>query len=125
MLFCFILKLKITLFYLLSFVFTSCTHFHFVSLVVIRCHSLSFFVTGCHLTYHSLSLVVTCCHSLYHLLSFVVPLVAIRCHLLSFVVPLVVIRCQLLSLDIPLVWCFINHPIGLVITIKCVDAPYF
>ena len=51
--FCFILKRKITMFYLLSFAVV-------VSLAVIRCHSLLFVVTGCH----SLSLVVTRCHSL-------------------------------------------------------------
>ena len=47
----FLLKYKIKLFYLLSFVFIR---------FITRCHSLSFFVTRCH----SLSLVVTCCHSL-------------------------------------------------------------
>ena len=40
---------------------------HLLSLVVIRCHSLSFVITGCL--------------SLYHSLSIVVPLVVIRCHL--------------------------------------------
>ena len=88
---CFILKLKITLFYFLSFVFHSLyhslsftvTHCHFLSLVAILCHSFSFVlplvVTRCH----SLSLVVircfTRCHSFYHSLP------VIRCHSLSFV----------------------------------------
>ena len=60
--FCFILKPKITVFYLLSFVFSCCT----------TC-------------WHSLSLIVTRCHLLWS----VVPLVVIRCHLLSFDVPLI------------------------------------
>ena len=55
---------KITLFYLLSFVFVRCTT---------RCHSL-FVVTRCptrcHSLYHSLSFAVTCyttrCNSMYH-----------------------------------------------------------
>ena len=83
--FCFILKHKITLFYLISIVFicsiTRChsllffiTHCHSLSLVVIHCHSLSFLVTRCatrctircHSLYHSLSLIVTRCHSSYH-----------------------------------------------------------
>ena len=64
----------------------SVTHCYFLSLVVIRCHSLSFVATcftRCHSIYircHSLSLVVIgctiCCHWLYHLFSFVVT----RCH---------------------------------------------
>ena len=73
-----------TLFYLLSFV---------LSLAVIRCNSLSFFIT----CFHSLSLTVTRCYSLYHLLyhslSFVVPLVVIRCHSLYHPLALVVTRC--------------------------------
>ena len=68
-----------------------------LSLAVIRCHSLPFFVTCCRL----LSFVVTCCttrcHSLYHSLSFVLPLDVIRCRSISFDVPLVVIRCHSLS----------------------------
>ena len=73
----FLLKHKITLFYLLSFVFirfmTGC---HLLSLIVIFSYSLSFVVIRCHLLYHSLSLVV--------------PLLVIRCttrcHSLSLVV---------------------------------------
>ena len=62
-----------------------------VPLAVTRCHSLSFVFICCHLwslvplvvtRCHSLSLFVIRCHSLYHLLS----LVAIRCHSLSLVV---------------------------------------
>ena len=76
--FCFILKLKITLFYFLSFVATGCTLSLFsldslYSIVVLnRCthsltcsHSLSLVVPHavirCHLFYHSLSFAVTCC----------------------------------------------------------------
>ena len=77
------------------------THCHFLLLVVIRCHSLSFFATYCTTRCHSFSLVVILCtarcHSLYRSLSFVVPLVVIRCHSLSFVVPLIVNRCHSLS----------------------------
>ena len=76
----FLLKHKIILFYLWSFVFirfnTGC---YSPSLIVIHSHSLSINVIGCHLLYHSLSLVVTrctthchCCNSLSHSLSFVV-----------------------------------------------------
>ena len=46
---------------------------HSLSLVVIRCHSLSLVVpldvTRCTTRCHPLSFVVICCHSLYHLLS--------------------------------------------------------
>ena len=80
----FLLKHKITLFYLLSFVFIC---------FITRCHSLSL-VIFCY----SLSSVVTCCttrcHSLYHSLSFVVIRCTIRSHSLLFVVPFVVIRCH-------------------------------
>ena len=64
--FFFLLKLKITLFYLLTFVlirFTTC------------CRSLSLIFicsSHCHSLYHLLSFAVTCCHSL----SLVVPLAA-------------------------------------------------
>ena len=71
-----------------------------LSLTVICCHSLSFFVTRCH----SLSFVVTCCttrcHSLNHSLSFVVPLDIIHCHSLSFFIPIVIIRCHSLPFDV-------------------------
>ena len=90
--FLFNLKHKITLFYLLSFVFIRfMTRCHSLSLIVIFSYSLSFVVIRCHLLYHSLSLVsfvVICCttrhHLLYHSLSFVVPLVVIRYRSLSF-----------------------------------------
>ena len=60
--FCFILKLKITLFYLLSFVFICyTTHCHLLSLIVICFQSLSFL-------YDSLSVIVILCHFLKHLL---------------------------------------------------------
>ena len=90
--FLFNLKHKITLFYLLSFVFIRfMTRCHSLSLIVIFSYSLLFAVICCHLLYHSLwpviSFVVICCttryHSLYHYLSFVVPLVVIRYHSLS------------------------------------------
>ena len=81
-----------------SLYFTYSHSYSFVLwLAVIRCHSLSFFLTRCY----SLSFVVTCyttrCHSLYHSLSFAVPLVVIRYHSLS-----------LMSLDVPLVCFFTN-----------------
>ena len=91
--FLFNLKHKITLFYLLSFVFIRfMTRCHSLSLIVTLSYSLSFVVISCHLLYHSLSLVVSfvviCCttryHLLYHYLSFVVPLAVIRYHSLSF-----------------------------------------
>ena len=89
----FLLKHKITLFYLLSFVFIRfITCHHFLSRTVFFCYSLSFAVTCCHswsfvvchLMYYSLSLIVTCCttvcYLLYHLLSFILPLFLIYCH---------------------------------------------
>ena len=52
------------------------THCRFLSLFVIRCHSLSLIVPlvviRCHSLYHSLSLIVIRCHLLYHSMSFVV-----------------------------------------------------
>ena len=103
---CFILKRKITLFYFLSFVFHSLyhslsftvTHCHFLSLVVIFCHSFSFV----------LPLVATRCHSLFHSLSLVATRCFIRCH--SFYHSLPVIRCHSLLLDVRLVCLFINDP---------------
>ena len=47
---------------------------HLLSLIAIRCHSLSLIFTLCHSMYHLLSLVVIRCHSLYHPLSLDVPL---------------------------------------------------
>ena len=89
----FLLKHKITLFYLLSFVFIHfITCHHFQSRTVFFCYSLSFAVTCCHswsfvvchLMYYSLSLIVTCCttvcYLLYQLLSFILPLFLIYCH---------------------------------------------
>ena len=100
MFFCFILKLKITLFYLLSFVFTSCTTpYHSFSFRVARCHLLPLVVFLCHWLSLDLSLFVIGCH----LLSLVVPLVVIccttRCHSLS----LVVIRCTTRCHSLPVV----------------------
>ena len=87
----FLLKHKITLFYLLSFVFIRfITRCHSLLLVVIFCYSSSFVFIRCHFLYHSS----------YHSLSFVVTLNVIRCHLLSLVVPLDVIHCHSLSFDI-------------------------
>ena len=81
----FILKLKITLFYMLSFAFICCT---------IPCHSFS--------------PIVIC----YHSLSFVVTRFITQCHSLPLVVPFAIIRCHSfyhsLSLDAPLVCHFIN-----------------
>ena len=73
--------LKITLFFLPSFVFIRfTTPYHSLSLIVIICHhSLSFVVTEFS-TRCSLSLVVIRCHSLYHSLSFVASLVVVCCH---------------------------------------------
>ena len=97
---------KITLFYLLSFVFIRfMNRCHLLLLIVI-------FVTRCH----SLSFVVTCytprCHSLYHSLSFVVPLDTTRCttpcHSLYHSLPFVITRCHSMSLDVPLVCLFTN-----------------
>ena len=114
MTFCFILKLKITLFYFLSFVFICCTTpCHWLPFIIACYHSLSFAVTRCHslspnlsfVRCHLLSCVVTRCHLLYHSLLFV----ATRCHSLSFNVPLIVIRYHSLSLDVPLVCLFINN----------------
>ena len=96
--FLFNLKHKITLFYLLSFVFIRfMTRCHSLSLIVIFSYSLLFAVICCHLLYHSLwpvvSFVVICCttryHSLYHSLLLVVTLVVIRYHSLSLDVQLV------------------------------------
>ena len=86
----FILKLKITLFYMLSFAFICCTiPCHSLSPIVICYHSLSFVVTHCCL----LSLVVIRCHSIYHSVSFVTTSCTIRYHSLSLVLPLIVTRC--------------------------------
>ena len=91
--FLFNLKHKITLFYLLSFVFIRfMTRCHSLSVIVIFSYWLSFLVIRCHLLHHSLSLAVsfvvicctTRCHSLYHSLSFVLPLVVICYHSFSF-----------------------------------------
>ena len=104
--FCFFWNIK-------SLYFTYSQSYSFVLwLTVIRCHSLSVFVTRCH----SLSFVVTCytthCHSLYHSLSFVVPLDTTRCttpcHSLYHSLPFVITRCHSMSLDVPLVCLFTN-----------------
>ena len=118
--FCFILKLKTTLCYLLLFFFICwtvipCHSLWFFSLVVIRCHSLSFVVIRCHSIYHSLSAVVT-----------VVPLAVTfyttRCHSLSFVVPHLVIRCHSLSLDVLLVCLFINDQFRILISLLIIST---
>ena len=84
----FLLKHKITLFYLLSFVFIRfMTRCHSLSLIVIFCYSMSFLVT-CF---------TTRCHSLYHPLSFVVPLdttlCTTPCHLLYYSLSFDATRC--------------------------------
>ena len=106
MTFCFILKLKTTLFYFLLFVFIRCTNpCHWLSLIVTCYHSLSFIVTRCHSFSldlsphcHSLSRVaIRCtsrCHLLYHSLPFAVTCCTTRCH--SF------------SLDVSIICLFIN-----------------
>ena len=104
----FLLKQKITLFYLLSFIFIRfITRCHSLSLIVIfvtRCHSLSLVfsrwhflplaaplvLTRCHLLYHSLSLFVICCATRCHSLS----LAVIRCTTRFYSWSLVVIRCH-------------------------------
>ena len=79
--FCFIFKLKITVFTLLSFVLSPCHLYpccHSLSLVFIRCstschllyHSLSFVVTLCTSRCHSFSVILTCSHSITTRLSF-------------------------------------------------------
>ena len=87
----FLLKHKITLLYLLSFVFIRfITRYPSLLFIVIFCYSLSFVVSCC----------TTRCHSLNHSLSFVVSLDVTRCHSLSFVVPLVVICCHSFSFHV-------------------------
>ena len=97
----FLLKHKMTLFYLLSFVFirfnTRCHLPSLIAIFVTRCHLLSLVVTRCHSLSLTVPLVVTRCTTRCHLLSFVVLLVVICCYLLSFFVPLVAIRCHSLS----------------------------
>ena len=93
MTFCFILKHKITLFYLLSFVFIrSITRCHSLSLIVTFCYSLSFVVTRCYTLSPVVSdlLSLTCCHSL----PLLVPLVVTRFHLMYHSLPLVVVCCH-------------------------------
>ena len=109
MTFCFILKHKITLFYLPLFVSTRfITRCHLLSLIVIFCYSLSFVVTRCH----PKSLVSILCHSLYCSLSLVVPLAVTPCHSLYHSLPYVVTCCTILfrplSLDVSLVCLFVN-----------------
>ena len=79
MVFCFILKLKITLFDLLSLVFIRLVAFIVIFLLffVICCHLLSFAVTPCH----SLSFFAKCC-----------PCCTARCHLLYYSLSLIVTR---------------------------------
>ena len=101
--FCFNLKLKITLFYLLSLVFIRfITRCNSLSLIVIFCYSLSFVATRCH----SLLFVVTRCHSLNHSLSFVIPSVVIHYTIRWHSLSLVVIRC-----------CSLYHSLSFVVTL--------
>ena len=88
--FCFILKYKITLFYLLSFVFN-----RFIN----RCHSLSLNVNFCYSFPFVVNRYTTRCQSFYHSLS----LAVIRFHSLSLALPLVVTRCHLLYHSLSLV----------------------
>ena len=92
--FCFILKSKFILFYLLSITLICChSLYHFLPFTVTRflsrCHSLLFVVNCYQSLYYSLSLVVIRCTNHYHLLS----LVVICCHSLHHLLSLVVIRC--------------------------------
>ena len=94
----FLLKHKITLFYLPSFVFIRfISRCRSLSLIVAFYYSLSYVVTRCHSLSLAVPLVVPCCTTHCHSLSFFVPLIVIRCHSLSFVVSLVVIRSHSLS----------------------------
>ena len=121
----FLLKHKITLFYLPSFVFI---------LFINRCRSLSLIVAF----YYSLSFVVTCCTTrcplLYNSLSLVVILCTTHCHSLSLVVVCCITRCHSfslvttndnsLSLDLPLVCLFINNPFKYCIcTVERITSP--
>ena len=108
MAFYFILKYKITPFYLLLFVFIRfITRCHSLSLIAIFGYSLSFVVTHCH----SLSLVFIHCH----LLSLVVIRIQLVVHSLSLAVPLVVTRCHSLSLVV--IRCHsLCHSVSLVVT---------
>ena len=84
----FLLKRKITLFYLLSFALirfiTRCPSLSLIAIFVTRCHSLSLaaplveslVAIRCTIRCHSLSLVVIRCTTCFHSLS----LVVIRCH---------------------------------------------
>ena len=79
----FLLKHKIILFYLLSFVFICfIPRCHYMSRIVIFCYSLSFLVIRCH----SLSFVVTCCTTRYPSKSLFMTHVVTCCHSLSLVV---------------------------------------
>ena len=68
---------------------TCCHLLSIVVIVVIRCHSLSYIVTHCHLLYHSLPLDVSLVCVFINNLLFTT-----RCHSLSLIVPLVVTRCH-------------------------------
>ena len=70
--------------------------------VLCRFHSL---YHCCHL----LSLISIRCHSLSLVVPLVVPLVVIRCHSLYHSLSLVLIRCHSLSPDVPLVCRFLNE----------------
>ena len=111
----FLLKHKITLFYLPSFVFIRfISRYPSLSLIVAFYYSLSFVVTCC----------TTRCHLLYNSLSLVVILCATRCHSLSLVVVCCIIRCYSLSLDLPLVCLFINNPFKYCIcTVERITSP--
>ena len=123
----FLWKHKITLFYLLSLVFTCfITRCHSLSYIVLFCYSLSFLVIHCHSLSLAVPLAVTRCHWLYHSLPLVVSLVVIRCttgcitqyHSLSLVVihcttcwhslSLVVIRCHSMYHSSE-IFCFLHH----------------
>ena len=105
----FLLKHKITLFYLLSFVFIHfVTRCHSLPLIVIFCDSLSFVVTRCHSLPFVVTWSTTPCHSLYYSLS----LVFIGC----------ATRSHSLSLDVRLVCLFINDLKKLVTSLVFKDS---
>ena len=117
------MKHKVTLFYLLSFIFICfITRCHSLSLIVIFCYSLSFAVTRCH----SLSFVVTFCTTHCHSLSLFILLVATRCHSLYHSLSFVVTRCYALSLDVSLACLFIKDPARISIShIPLIYLDYF
>ena len=96
---------------------------HSLSIVVIRCHSLSFVVPLVVIRCHSLSLFsfvvnrwTTRCHWLYYSLSFVVIYCTTRCHSLSFVFTCSTTRCQStyhLSIFLKTIYCKLFYTLAI------------